>query len=225
LRITERDCTLIKDVALSHVLSRDQVIGLGYFHSVSRANVRLHTLVKSGFLAILQTPFHAQHLYIAGKKASDVVGSRIATLLATRRHTPRFLQHSLAVTSVRIKFADRGEWRFEQQVTDACAWRGRTITVRPDGLILEDSRATFLEIDMGHVNKQLFCAKLCSFEDYVQSGRFAEVYASRKPIVRVITVDHRRKVRLAQLSAPSALVTFEFSTFQQVGVQTVEGWS
>lgn len=56
MRFTERDIKLVRDIALSHIVSRDQVIDLGYFDSVTRCNSRLRGLVAADAVRKVSTP-------------------------------------------------------------------------------------------------------------------------------------------------------------------------
>ena len=123
--LTERDIRLIKDIALSHVLARDQILKLGYFSSQSRLNRRLRDLVTAGYARVLATPFSGQHLYQGGRNAHEIVGERIAALLRSRSPSPRFLQHALAVTEIRIVLLASGfsGWRFEPPWAGMLWWQ------------------------------------------------------------------------------------------------------
>jgi hypothetical protein len=227
LIITDRDLRLIRDIALSHVLSRDQVLGLGYFGSVSRANRRLRSLCEVGFLRSLAIPFEHQRLYVAGSKAAAVVGERIALLLENRASSPRFLQHAHAVTDVRMALQklSQGGWRFEQQIRDAYSWAGRPWELRPDGLFMTCNCVKFVEVDLGHVSLLKFSRKLRSYAGYVASGRFRDVYGENEAETLVVTTGQLRRNHLAKDSPAPKGIVYRFQTFEELGITLPGGWS
>lgn len=225
MRLTERDLKVIKDIALSHTLSRDSLIRLGYFSSISRCNRRMADLCLAEFVAVHSTPFHGQHLYVAGRRASSVVGDRIAALLSGRQPTPRYLQHSMAVTETRLVLTAQlgGVWRFEQQVWDDVTWGGLQHQVRPDGVLLKPESVTFVEVDLGHVSPARFGQKLGGYRAYLVSGRFSEVYGAPTFALCVVTTTARRVRALREVSSASFATNVQ--TFESLGIRLVGGWS
>jgi len=224
VRITERDVRLLRDIALSHVLSRDQIMALGYFTSVSRCNRRMASLVASGYVRVLTTPFHRQSLYVVGTNAGDIVGERIAAILSGRASTPRYLQHALATTEVRLALLrDGGDWRFEQQLWAEFVWGGSRHQVRPDGLHRHETCVKFVEVDLGHVAPSKFARKLLGYQTYRASGAFEAAYEQDLFTVLTVTTTPARRRRLASL-APRNLPT-EVLTFDELGIATPGGWS
>lgn len=225
MKLTDRDLRLIRDVCLSHVLSRDQILALGYFTSVSRANRRLSALVSAHYLKVLQLPFKLQRLFVAGTKSSKVVGPRIASVIRGRAGTPRFLQHSLAVTEIRIATAViDAEWRFEPQVRDQFRFGPRLVEVRPDGAVLSDSTVEFIEADLGNVSAAKYAAKISGYARYMESDRYWSSYGDRASSVLTVTTGSRRMSHLQSLLAGQN-PQFRFTTFDQIGAASVEGWS
>lgn len=227
MRITERDVRLVRDAALSHLLSRDQTIRLGYFGCVSRANGRLKAVVDAGLLKAADTPFFAQRLYVAGPRARDVVGDRIAALLSTRPPSPRFVRHALAVTEIRIALLERGGsgWRFEPQLRHSFFFSGgRTLEVRPDGMIVLDGVVTMVEADLGNVAPPKFAAKLAAYARYLSCGEFGRAYGESSFRVLTVTTGEARRRRLAAL-APRQGPELLFETFEGLGADLPGGWS
>lgn len=223
--ITDRDIRLVKDIALSHVLSRDQIIRLGYFSSISRCNRRLATLAQAQVIAVYTTPFHTQHLYIPGSNAYRVVGERIAALLTGRTGSPRYLQHALAVTDARIALSasEPTKWKFEQQVWDDFTWGGVGHQVRPDGLIIGGGRPTFVEVDLGHVAPSKFAKKLRSYQAYLDSGAFQVSYGSSEFTLLAVTTTRSRAKRFERLVSQS--FPAQYVTFSELGIVPQGGWS
>jgi hypothetical protein len=226
VRLTSRDIRLIKDVALSQLLSRDQIIRLGYFTSVTRANTRLRSLRAEGYLSLLTTPYFWQFLYAPGKRATTVVGERISALLADRAKTPRFIQHSLAVTDVRIALARLGatDWRFEAQSRHPFLQGSSIIEIRPDGLVHWPGQ-TAIEVDMGHVDPKKFSEKLRAYAVFVASGELQRVWGADSLTLLTVTTGNLRKSRLLRLVAGNASFGIRFETFEELGISRVGGWS
>ncbi|MBS1714908.1 MAG: replication-relaxation family protein [Armatimonadetes bacterium] len=225
MRITERDVRLLRDVALSHVLSRDQLVKLGYFKSVSRCNRTMSRLSKSGLVRPLLTPFHGQRLYSATIEAAEIVGARIAQLLTNRPASPRFLLHALSVTEVRISVLAKGgeAWRFEAQLWHSFAFHGKTYEVRPDGMAVIEGHPTLIEVDLGHSSSTKFSRKLLAYRNYELCGAFERAYNASKLRVLTFTTSERRKRHFAALA--QADERFRCLTFCESGVAVPEVWS
>ena len=225
MRLTERDLRLIRDIALSHVLSRDQLLRLGYFTSVSRCNRTMTRLSKSGLVRPLLTPFHGQRLYSATIEAGGIVGARIAQLLTNRPASPRFLLHSLSVTEVRISVLANGaeSWRFEAQLWHSFAYHGKTYEVRPDGMAVIEGRPALIEVDLGHCSSSKFSRKLLAYRNYELCGAFERAYNASKLRVLTFTTSERRKRHFEALA--QADERFGCLTFYESGVTVPEVWS
>lgn len=227
VKITARDVQLVRDVALSHVLSRDQILALKYFSTVTRCNTRLRELKQAGLIRVLETAFSGQNLYVAGPKATDVVGERIATLIKGRRPSPRFIQHALAVTNSRIAICllRAASWRFEAQVTQSFEFRGREHVLKPDGLCVHEGSATFIEVDLGHVAPAKFREKVKTYEAFIDGLDSATSWGLERLDVLTITTGKLRARKLAGLAPKGSESTFRFTTFQELDVQIPGGWS
>lgn len=227
MKLTDRDRKLARDISLSHVLSRDQTLRLGYFGSVTRANTRLRGLVHQGFLQVLATPYHGQFLYGTGRKARDIVGDRIAMLLQARKPTPQFVQHALAVTDVRIALAAQGlaTWRFEQQVRHGFSHRGRTVDLRPDGLAVSESRVVFVEVDLGHTAREKWKQRLEGYRAFLKSGEFEGLFGRSTFEVLVVTTGDLRSRHIAARATGADVPLFRVVAAKELGVTLSGGWS
>jgi hypothetical protein len=226
VRLTQRDARLIRDVALSHVLSRDQILHLGYFTSVTRVNTRLRELGRLGLAKRLNTPFFAQSLFTTGSKAPDVAGERVRALLAGRSETPRFLQHALSVTNARIRLLALGAvgWRFEQQLWHWFEVNGRRSEVRPDGLAVFEKRLVAVEVDMGHVAPAKFGEKLQTYADFLASGECHRAWGQDTASLLILVPGERRVRSLTRQCGPHSF-EWRCHTFAEFGMQEVSGWS
>lgn len=225
LRITARDVRLVRDIALSHVLSRDQILDLRYFGSATRANTRLRGLARLGLVKRHDTPFYSQGLYIPGPRAGEVVGERIARIIEGRCGTPRFLQHALSVTNVRIALLRKadGQWRYEQQLWRASDEPPR-FEVRPDGLFLA-SNPIFVEVDLGHVAPAKFAEKLRSYARLVVSGCCESLYGFPTFRLLTVTTGSLRARHLRRLLPQDAGFDHLVQTFEEVGAAPISSWS
>lgn len=215
--LTPRDVKLVKDVCLSTVLSRSQILSLGYFNSVSRCNKRLKQLADSGYLRALPIPT-GQFAYYAGPAAKRVVGDKIASFLSSRKPSPRHVCHALAATDIRIALAACGypEWRFEAQLRHSFLWGGVWREARPDGLAVSPSRVLFVEADLGSVSLKRYAKKLEVYGLYFRSGVFAETFQFSTLCLLTVCSDADRKRRISRL--PVSSISHEVSTFLELGI-------
>jgi hypothetical protein len=225
VRITKRDVTILRDMALAHALTRDQLIRLGYFGSVTRANTRLRELMAVGLVRRLSTPFFHQSIYCVTKQASEVVGERISPLVRGRSASPRFLQHALMVTESRLALTETqgGTWYFEQQL-----WRklsdGSGREVRPDGLVLS-SVASLVEVDLGHVAPTKFREKLLAYQELALTGQCADLYGFDRFSLLTLTTGKTRARHLNRLTPSDAGFDHQVLTFADIGVALSDPWS
>jgi len=225
VRVTKRDIMLLRELALSHVLCRDHFLELGYFNSITRANTRLRELKRLELLRRLETPFFGQSLYMATKRAAEVVDARISSLIAGRTSSPRFVQHALSVTNVRIALQRKSSaaWRFEQQL-----WRkiqgSKGLELRPDGLLMA-SLPIFVEVDMGRASAPRFKEKLTGYQALARSGQCQSLYGFSQFRVLVVTTGPLRSRHLRRLQPSDAGFELLVQTFDEVGATPITPWS
>lgn len=226
VRVTERDITLTRDAALSHVLTRDQILRLAYFASVPRANNRLRELVAANYLRAISTPFHTQHLYVAGSRAKEIVGERIARLLSGRARSPRFIRHAIALTDIRISLrTDGSSWRFEQQLRDMYVVHSATHEFRPDGALICGRDVTFVEADLGNASATKIREKFQSLHRYHELGRFQTVYPGQRMLALVVTTGSARKRHMRAMLERFDANIVSIVTFKELGLMQPDGWS
>lgn len=227
LQLTERDIRLMRDLALSHVLSRDQIIALGYFTTVTRVNTRLRELRGEGMIRTLQTPFYRQSLYVIGRKALPLLGDNISRLVANRGSSPRFLQHALCTTNVRIELFRKGAkyWRFEQQLYSCFTFANREFQIRPDGFVVLNGKRTAIEVDLGHVPYHKFSAKLKSYAAFAVSGECKGQWNCENFSLLVLTTNRHRACHLKRLAPNDCGFEFLCLTAEEFGVPFIGAWS
>lgn len=228
MQLTARDIRLVKDVALSHVLSRDQILKLGYFTSITRTNTRVRGLVELGLLKRLDTPFFHQSLYTAPKAAAAVTGVHVGALIAARAGSPRFLRHALMVTEARIALLTRGasEWRFEPQLWASVSIGDTLHQVRPDGLALIPGKgALVVEVDLGHVSPSKFAAKLRVLDHFIASGEAKRSWGFDSLRLLTLTTGPARARHLARLTPSGCSFLHVCETFATFDLPSVSSWS
>lgn len=227
MRLTARDQKLVKDMALSHVLSRDQIIKLGYFGSVTRANTRLLCLRQHGFIRRIETPFFSQSLYMSGAKASEITGWQISVLLKERAESPRFLQHALTLTNVRLALIAKGahSWKFEQQLRRTFTHQSKTYEVRPDGLIQTAKGPLAIEVDLGHASLPKLALKLAAFELFLRSGECEAQWGFKDFNLLIATTGTLRSRHIEQIIPKGLSQNCAVTTFESLGAELVGGWS
>ena len=218
---------LLRDMALSHVLSRDQMLSLGYFGSLTRVNTRLRELERERFVRRLETPFFAQSLYVVGKSAESLLGERILPLTVRRAESPRFLQHALCITNVRIALLTRGarSWKFEQQLRATFDFQGKRYEARPDGLAVMPSGPVLIEADLGHVAPAKFRDKLKGYEAYALSGEARRQLGAPHFKVLAITTGKLRAARLTRQCPANTHFDFACIHASDIGISFAGSWS
>lgn len=225
--VTDRDREFVRDLAFSHVLSRDQVIRLGYFSSVTRANTRLRELRGIGLVRRLNSAFHQQSLYVAGPKAKYATSPQVARLLAGRTESPRFLQHALTVTNIRLAMWDRGAhgWRFEQQLKRKFEYAGRTHEVRPDGLTYTDDGLLVIEADMGQVAMKKVQDKLRAYSLFLESLECVRLWDTHGFSILTVTPYPDRAKAMRKHSRDFDNLTHAVRTYDDLGIDCPTTWS
>lgn len=212
MRITNRDRLVLEEVCLHQVLSRNQLLALGYFPSVGRANSRLGGLVASGLLGRVKLDpglETRQSLYFATPASAPWVEPRVAALLAERRFTPQFVSHALMVADVRIALVRLGlsHWRHEAQVRHCYEFGGHLRDLRPDGAVLVKGTPLFVEADRSFASSSKMRLKLTEYGVYARSGMLRRTYGTDEAQILVATTGKTRAMRLKQLGGGDLLLT------------------
>lgn len=233
-----RDLKLLEEIALNRLMSRDQIIALGYFDSISRCNYRLSQLVEAGFLyrqsplpelTGFQSTYMATRLAVQRLMAAGMPSARGGG--ASQPLSPLLVRHTLAVTNVRLAALSAAKclglalsrWlpevlcRHEFSVRRGSGeWQRRTL--RPDGYFELASRgekaAVFLEVDLGHVSSEKFGQKMGCYDLY-RDGIFERTYGLERFTVLTLTTGTGRKSHLVHLAA-KAKASYVFLTFDEL---------
>ena len=223
VRLTDRDRSLIRTVALHGAASRSQLATIGQFTSISRANRRLRALFDGNYLRrtyVASGPFSPEAVYILGPRGVPIAVEEtnldpIELARQSRRRPERmFLEHLLGVLSIRLElyqapnsitvkeFASEPECRHEYVVK--LGHKSYKRLIKPDGYFLVDAdgllRPYFLEFDRGHVSLRQMKWVFERYALYFTEGAFGSAYALGLPF-EVLVVTTAGKRRIAHLEA------------------------
>ena len=242
LRLEERDEQILCDLFLHRLMSRSQIEKL-YFSSTVRCNARLRLLFDHKF--VLRhfppaAPFGAQAIYSIGKAALPIVSHRLekdmpeVTRYFRRTQTPTFIEHTLAVVDIWMKFEEVTKasedvtldlWLAEMQCRDdwdirATGSNWHKEAFKPDGFARLESQGNyfdyFIEVDLGHTSSKQFTGKLLTHKRYLESGLFEQVFYRSTFHTLVITTGERRLKNLCDLAIENETDLFWFTTFAQI---------
>ena len=239
IKLTGRDRDVIKTVAFHGAASRGQLMALGYFKSVSRANRRLRRLFDCNYLRrtqIASGPYCLETVYLLGAKGVSVVAeAAITNRLELSRHSHRppqrtFLEHHLGVLSLRIsiqltppeirliEFLTEPECRHEYEVVKGKRKLKRTI--KPDGFAVVqycDCRFVFfIEFDRGNCSIPQMRGVFERYAAYVREGAFQSVYSEKTFEVLLVTTAGKRRVDHLVAVAKSHEVNVRFATMEDL---------
>ncbi len=216
LQITARDRRMIEFLHRFRLLTRDQIMAVAPFHSLTRANTRLAALTRAGVLSRKHLPIYpghgsAQSLYHLGRKAADVVpvdaGSVLQQVRQVSRWDLRQVEHVRAANGVLIGLYTalsraHSDVRFETEPELRNKFQGRTLV--PDGWIAwaaEGKRFNcFLEIDLHHEGLTDWREKVLGYQTYADSGEHEGQFGFRGFRVLVLAQTARRLSGLRQVA-------------------------
>lgn len=227
--IQERDCQLLRELAVMRVIDREQAKCVAGFRSTTRANHRLLALTKAGLL---------RRFFLGtsggGKKALYALSPKGATLVDVPLRGPRrnrnevlvadfFVTHQLQINQVfcRVKYqripcpgARFLRWvSFYEPIST-------TSSLIPDGYFeVADSErvlAAFLEVDLGHEALRIWKAKVDAYLQYAVSGEFQNQSKQAQFRVLVITNSERRLQSIRSAVAVATEKIFWFSSFDSI---------
>lgn len=239
-RLTERDRHLVQVVALSGAASRSQIMGLGFFESVSRANRRLRYLFDARYLRRTQLATGANSLetvYVLGPNGVPIVAELAAMERAELlRHASRqpersYLEHHLGVLSLRlmvnrpsveglrpIQFLTEPECRHEYRIVRGSKSIRRLI--KPDAYVEigsgQASSHFFLEFDRGNCSIRQMKGVFDRYGCYARDGAFGSVYGHGSFEVLVVTTAGKRRIAHLAAVARDCGVAVRFATMQDV---------
>ncbi|MBI5708228.1 MAG: replication-relaxation family protein [Armatimonadetes bacterium] len=236
-----RDLKILADLFLHRVMSRDQLIALGYFGSVPRCNNRLRKLQDHGYVrryCHLARGSGSQALLSLGRSAAAIIANHLelpeedVRLQAGRDAPTMFLEHTLGLVDLRILFGKAAlnlellayDWlpeplcRHEYSVRRGSAWI--KCVVKPDAYVhwatAGETRAFMIEFDLGHVSQRAFQRKAQAYRRYHADGAFTEAYAHESFDVLTVTTSERRLGNLSMVAGTGGRPQFLFTTLSDL---------
>ncbi len=239
VKLTDRDRGLIKTVAFHGAASRGQLMALGYFKSVSRANRRLRQLFDCNYLRRTQVasgPYSLETVYLLGPKGVSIVAeSAITNRLELSRHAQRppqrsYLDHHLGVLSLRIamqltphgtrlnEFLTEPECRHEYEIVKGSRKIKRII--KPDGFadiqFFKRRSVFFIEFDRGNCSIPQMRGVFEHYAAYMREGAFQSVYKENMFEVLVVTTAGKRRIDHLVAVAKSCGINVRFATMEDI---------
>ncbi len=238
-RVTKRDRQIISTVALHGAASRAQVMALGHFSSVSRANRRLRLLCGAKFLRrtyIATGPYLTEAIYVLGPAGASIAVEECdldpTEMKRQGQRVPErmYLEHHLLGLSVRllaarvgggvqlVHFLSEPECRHEYEV------KSNRRLIKPDAYALFERAGklhpTFIEVDRGHVSLSQMSGVFTRYRDYLTDGAFTDAYELNGPFtVAVVTTSGLRRIdHLRRLAGRKSLVV-KFTTYRELQAQ------
>jgi hypothetical protein len=231
--LTQRDRSVLAYVSRFRLLSRDQLMALAPFTSLTRANTRLAILLRAGLLARKQLPVYpghggAQALYYLTAKAVGLVEADATELALRQRQIARWdlrqIEHVRAANQVLIHLiialgvsstATLDSFRTEPELRRVFLER----TLVPDGWISWSANGRrfncFLEIDLHHEGLKEWRKKISEYCGYAQSGLHQELFGFRFFRILVLAKSRARLNNLRHLAAEAGQI-FHFAELDHI---------
>jgi hypothetical protein len=227
---TTRDKRLLELVRRFQLLSRDQVMALAPFGSLTRANTRLAALVSARLLSRKRLPIYpgqgsAQALYFLGTQSEAALAIDSAALVNQVRRISRWdyrqVEHVVAANRVlcdALRALDRGPdaqilaFRTEPELRRLFADR----SLVPDGWFAWTESGKrfncFVEVDLHHEGLREWRGKVLRYLEYAESGLHRERFGFGSFRVCVLAKSLSRVNHLKQLSQTAGRL-FLFAEF------------
>ncbi|MFN8140407.1 MAG: replication-relaxation family protein [Fimbriimonadales bacterium] len=220
IRLQERDYELLSELATHKVMSRDQIIALGFFSSVPRANFRLKQLKDSGLIGEYEPNIRLRSggsIYYAQARAIAVLNQKLDSKLHASciKHpgsvSPVVLEHTLRITDVRIALlkalGEAGKiltWlpellcRHEYSICRQSGLWSKQI-VKPDAFARvsyhQRAHSFLFEVDLGHVSQRRLTETMRCYERY-KRGAYQHAYGDHPFEVVLVTTNRTRVLNL-----------------------------
>jgi hypothetical protein len=218
IALTERDRYVIGLLSRFRLLSRNQVMALGPFRSLTRANTRLASLVQAGLLSRKVLPVYpgkgsAQSLYYLGTQSANVLDAPSHAPRNQVRQIARWdlrqIEHVLAANQVLVDFLDAmqttapgvpASFRSDPELRQIFA----DSALVPDGWFAwtEGGRRfnCFVEVDLHHEGLREWRSKVLRYLEYAESGLHQERFGFNAFRVCVVAKTSKRLASLRQVA-------------------------
>jgi hypothetical protein len=218
--LQERDLRLLESLEVMRVINREQAKVIAGFNSTRRANDRLLTLARAGFLKQAFIGSRQAVYWLPGKGAQDSGRKRGDT---AAEPAALFLKHRLEINRVHLLVRYHGipfrGWWFASWQSFQKPLSGSTPLI-PDGYFELGSqqgyRPMFVEVDLGTEAVPVVAKKASLYLQLAASGEFSKLFGRSQFRVLVITTSARR---LENLRLPITKLTdkiFWFATLDAV---------
>lgn len=250
IRLTERDLRVIRAVYEYRVLTTQHLRTL-FFPSNHQAYARLSSLYHHGFLdrkflGVYADKMNTPIMYVLDKRGAELLqseqGIEVNWSKDLKNLTLQFLEHTLAINTVRVAVAKAAEdqgyavlvWRGENEIKadyDYVTIRGQSgriqsVSVIPDSYFVlatpKGKAHFFLELDRGTMTTQRFKTKILAYQVYYGSGAYQRRYETRSLRVLTVTSGSGRAANLQHVTEEAeGKQRYWFTTLDQVTPQSV----
>ena len=227
--LTDRDRLLLKELAISKVIDREQVKTIAGFKSTTRANDRLLKLTRAKFLRRFFLGTRAggtKAIYSLSAKGAKVVQSE-GRLLKRKNNSllvgDLFVEHQLAVNSIwtAAKFTPIpvSDVQFVRWLVFPTAL-SKTTPLMPDGYF--ELRSTsgmyclFCEVDRGTETLKVWARKIFLYLQLAASGEFQTLFKQSRFRVLVGVSSERRLNNLRRTTALHTEKIFWFAPLEEI---------
>lgn len=218
--LQERDLRLMEALETMRVINREQAKVVAGFTSTRRANDRLLTLSRAGFLKRAFIGSREAVYWLPGKALQQRNGKRDD---AIAEPAALFLKHQLEINRlhllVRYSSIPVSGWWF-------ATWQGfqkplsATIPLIPDGYFelgsAQGFRPAFVEVDLGTEAVPIVAKKAQLYLQLAASGEFSQIFGRNQFRVLVITTSDRRLQNIRQAIAKLTDKIFWFATLDVI---------
>ena len=238
LALTKRDQRLLELLYRFRLLSRDQIMAVAGFGSLTRVNTRLAALVHARVLSRKVLPVYpgkgsAQALYFLGPASRTFVEADPEVVCRLIRQISRWdlrqVEHVIAANQVLVDASSalgrtpgaclisfRTEPELRQMFSDRA--------LVPDGWIAFENDGKrfncFVEIDLHHEGLAEWRTKVLRYLEYAQSGMHQERFGFRSFRVLVLAKTKARLCNLRQIGEAAGRL-FLFGEIGTVNAQTI----
>ncbi len=237
-RMTERDARVVELVTRFRLLSRDQLMAMAPFGSLTRANTRLGALARAKILSRKLLPIYpghgsAQALYYRGPANGEDSATEDKIRVRQTRQVSRWglpqVEHVLAANQLLVDFlvavrrsADASLLAYQTEVELRTAIAAQRLV--PDGWIAwlhrEKRFNCFIEVDLHHEGLQQWRHKVLAYLQYADSGQHAELFGFSFFRVLVVAKSAARLANLMGLAHQAGRL-FLFTEINQARTETI----
>ena len=227
--LTDRDCSLLKELAIGKTIDREQAKKIAGFKSTTRANDRLLKLTRAGFLRRFFLGTRAggtKAIYSLSAKGAQVI--QAAGRLIKRKNNSLlvgdlFVEHQLAVNSIWIEAKFQPipvpDVQFVRWIVFPTAL-SKSTPLMPDGYF--ELRSTsgmhclFCEVDRGTESLKVWSRKISLYLQLAASGEFQVLFKQSRFRVLVAALSERRLNILRRTAALHTEKIFWFATLEEI---------